>query len=50
MQIIYNGSYCKIITPKIIEEKYTKDFGKGFYCTILSEQAEKWAKNMILQL
>ena len=44
MQIVYHGSYCKVEEPKIIEVKYTKDFGKGFYCTILSEQAEKWAK------
>lgn len=44
MQIIYHGSYCKIEEPKIIEGKYTKDFGSGFYCTILSEQAEKWAR------
>lgn len=44
MQIIYHGSYCKIEEPKIIEGKYTKDFEKGFYCTILSEQAEKWAR------
>lgn len=44
MQIIYHGSYCKVTEPKILEGKYTKDFGKGFYCTLLSEQAEKWAK------
>lgn len=44
MQIIYHGSYCKVENPKIIKGKYTKDFGIGFYCTILSEQAEKWAK------
>ncbi len=44
MQIIYHGSYCEIKEPKIIEGKYTKDFGKGFYCNILSEQANKWAK------
>ncbi len=44
MQIIYHGSYCKVEEPKIVEGKYTKDFGKGFYCTILSEQAEKWAR------
>lgn len=44
MQIIYHGSYCKVKEPQIIVGKYTKDFGKGFYCTILSEQAEKWAK------
>ena len=43
MQIVYHGSYCKVENPQIIEGKYTKDFGKGFYCTILSEQAKKWA-------
>ena len=42
MQVIYHGSYCKIENPKIIEGKYTKDFGTGFYCTILEEQAKKW--------
>lgn len=43
-QIIYHGSYCKVEEPKIMEGKYTKDFGIGFYCTVLEEQAEKWAK------
>lgn len=43
-QIIYHASYCKIDTPQIIKGKYTKDFGAGFYCTVLKEQAEKWAK------
>lgn len=43
MQIIYHGSYCEVKNPKIIEGKYTKDFGTGFYCTILEEQAIKWA-------
>lgn len=37
MQVIYNGNCCKITAPEIIEGKHTKDFGKGFYCTILSE-------------
>ena len=41
---IYHGTYCEIIFPKIIEGKYTKDFGTGFYCTILKTQAERWAK------
>lgn len=44
MQIIYHGSDCKVEEPKIMEGKYTKDFGRGFYCTILSKQAEKWAR------
>ena len=43
MQIVYHGSYCKIEEPKLLDNKYTKDFGKGFYCTILKEQAIKWA-------
>ena len=44
MQIVYHGSYCKVKEPKILEGKYQKDFGIGFYCTILEEQAKKWAK------
>ena len=44
MQIVYHGSYCKVEKPEIKEGKYTKDFGVGFYCTILEEQAIKWAK------
>ena len=43
MQIVYHGSYCKVEQPKLLDNKYTKDFGKGFYCTILKEQAIKWA-------
>ena len=35
MQIIYHGSYCEVQKPEIREGKYTKDFGVGFYCTIL---------------
>ena len=43
MQIIYHGSYCEVEKPEIREGEFTKDFGTGFYCTILKEQAEKWA-------
>lgn len=42
-QVVYHGSYCKIEEPKIIKSKYNKDFGEGFYCTVIREQAEKWA-------
>ena len=44
MQIIYQGSYSQVKNLSIIQKKYTKDFGEGFYCTILREQAEKWAR------
>lgn len=43
-QVIYHGSYCVAEKPEIIKGKFTKDFGTGFYCTLLEEQAEKWAK------
>lgn len=42
--VIYHGSYCKTEKPKILEDKFSKDFGTGFYCTILKSQAEKWAR------
>ena len=44
MQIVYHGSNCIIEKPEIRATKYNKDFGDGFYCTVLKEQAVKWAK------
>lgn len=41
---IYHGGYCPVETPEIREGKYAKDFGTGFYCTELREQATRWAK------
>ncbi len=42
--LIYHGGYCEIKQPEIIQGHYAKDFGPGFYCTGLPEQAERWAK------
>lgn len=41
---VYHGGYAPIENPKIIQGRNTKDFGNGFYCTIIREQAERWAK------
>lgn len=41
---IYHGGYCPIENPEIREGRYAKDFGTGFYCTELKEQAARWAK------
>lgn len=41
---VYHGGYIAIKEPKIIEGRNTKDFGAGFYCTLIREQAERWAK------
>ena len=41
---VYHGSYSAVKHPKIIKGKNTKDFGEGFYCTVIREQAERWAR------
>jgi len=42
-RIIYHGSQQRVEQPEIRIAKYTKDFGTGFYCTALKEQAIRWA-------
>lgn len=42
--LIYHGSYAKIRMPEILIGRNTKDFGPGFYCTVMREQAERWAR------
>lgn len=41
---VYHGSYTAVTIPRLLKGKNTKDFGPGFYCTIIREQAERWAK------
>ena len=41
--VVYHGSYTIINEPHIKFGQYTKDFGNGFYCTIIKEQAERRA-------
>jgi hypothetical protein len=41
---VYHGSYTIIKEPYIKHGRYTKDFGNGFYCTTIKEQAERWAR------
>jgi len=41
---VYHGSYMVKKNPKIIKGKNTKDFGVGFYCTIIREQALRWTR------
>jgi hypothetical protein len=40
---VYHGSYTCVEKPRILQGRYTKDFGNGFYCTQLKRQAERWA-------
>ena len=41
---VYHGGYTKIEKPEIVKGRNTKDFGEGFYCTIIREQAERRAR------
>lgn len=41
--ILYHGSNQKVKNPEIRVSRYNKDFYFGFYCTLLPEQAKRWA-------
>ncbi|MFA6402738.1 MAG: DUF3990 domain-containing protein [Salinivirgaceae bacterium] len=40
---VYHGGFTAIEKPEILESKFPKDFGEGFYCNKLESQAERWA-------
>ena len=40
---VYHGSTVIVEKPEIRIEKFNKDFYFGFYCTILEQQAIRWA-------
>lgn len=40
---LYHGSNQVIERPEIRVQRFYKDFGWGFYCTKLKEQAARWA-------
>ena len=41
---VFHGGYTPIENPEIRKGYHTKDFGDGFYCTIIKEQAQRWAR------
>lgn len=41
---VYHGGYEPVKSPEIRKGRNTKDFGVGFYCTIIKEQAQRWAR------
>jgi hypothetical protein len=40
---VFHGGSTVIEKPEIIISKFPKDFGEGFYCTKIEEQAIRWA-------
>ena len=41
--ILYHGSNVIVQEPQILGNGFYKDFGYGFYCTIIEKQAKRWA-------
>ena len=41
---VYHGGYKAVGTPEIRIGRKTKDFGNGFYCTVIKEQDQRWAE------
>ena len=46
---VYHTSTIEIINPDIIHSRDGLDFGKGFYCTVLREQAEAYGLRFSLR-
>lgn len=40
---LFHGSTQIVKYPEIRSSRYYKDFGFGFYCTLLEKQAVRWA-------
>lgn len=40
--ILYHGSYLEITKPDLKYSRANVDFGRGFYTTLIYEQAVKW--------
>ncbi len=43
LETIYHGSNVEVANPRIIQNGFYKDFGYGFYCTNIEQQAKRWA-------
>lgn len=42
-KILYHGSNVIVSEPRVFESGFYKDFGFGFYCTEILDQAKRWA-------
>ena len=40
---VYHGGYMVVEIPVMVKSRFPKDFGDGFYCTELEQQAIRWA-------
>ncbi len=45
MITVYHGSHTAVREPLVGIGRQNLDFGQGFYVTVMSSQAEEWARN-----
>ena len=44
---VYHGGYAAVEAPHIFRGRFPKDFGEGFYCTEIEDQATRWASRYV---
>ena len=47
--VLYHGSNVAFDEIDLGKSRNRRDFGKGFYCTVLENQAEEWARRLYLR-
>ena len=47
--LIYHASDIVVNRPDVIHSREHLDFGRGFYATVIQEQAERYAQRFILR-
>ena len=47
--VLYHGSNIAFDKIDLGKSHNRRDFGRGFYCTVLESQAEEWAKRLYLR-
>ena len=46
---LYHGSNIAFDEIDLTKSRNRRDFGRGFYCTVLENQAEEWARRLYLR-
>ena len=47
--VLYHGSNIAFDKIDLTKSRNRRDFGRGFYCTVLENQAEEWARRLYLR-
>jgi hypothetical protein len=47
--VLYHGSNIAFDEIDLTKSRNRRDFGRGFYCTVLENQAKEWARRLYLR-